>query len=63
MTTRRIEHQVERSSLGTPAARAARRTVSADIANRVVARAETVGRTAEKAQKRLGGNRPGRTYR
>jgi len=39
-TTNRIERKIERSSIGTPAAKAVRRTVSTATAARVVARAQ-----------------------
>lgn len=39
MTKKEISAKIERSSLGTPSARAARRTVTAERAGRVVANA------------------------
>lgn len=54
MTDRRIREQVERSSFGTPQARAARRTVPNSSAARVVAIAEAQ-RRAEESGKKVGG--------
>ena len=43
MTNREIRAKVERSSLGTPSARAARRSVSQNVAARIVASAQAQG--------------------
>ncbi|WP_156250547.1 hypothetical protein [Pseudactinotalea terrae] len=45
---RSIRTMVERSSLGTPKAAAARRTISAETAARVVARSKSIERTSGK---------------
>lgn len=54
MTDHRIRAQVERSSLGTPQAQAARRTIPTSAAARVLAIAEAQ-RRAEEAGKKTGG--------
>lgn len=52
----RIQEQLERSSLGTPAAKAARRTVPTSYAERVVAMAERRRRNVDKSRSRkIGG--------
>jgi hypothetical protein len=58
MTTARIEQQVERSSLGTDHARAARRTVSTVKAAELVARAEAKRPSTEKIPRKPGGWTP-----
>jgi hypothetical protein len=55
MTKRVIEAKVERSSLGTPYARAARSTISPAAAAKVVARADGERRSHEKKTPRAGG--------
>ncbi|GAA2003224.1 hypothetical protein GCM10009719_10510 [Nocardioides kribbensis] len=54
MTSKNIKAQVERSSLGTRSAKAARRTVSDDVSRRIVANAAS-GRYATKSPKKSGG--------
>lgn len=52
----RIQEQLERSSLGTPAAKAARRTIPTSYAERVVAMAERRRRNVDKSRSRkIGG--------
>lgn len=55
-----IERKIERSSLGTKNARAARRTVSPADAARVVSQAAAMSKRA--SQKKTGGQPRGRTY-
>lgn len=63
MKDRTIEERIERSSLGSQAAAAARRTVTTADATRVVARAATARATQKSGRNsRLGGNRHGGTY-
>jgi len=62
MNRRGIEVKVERSSLGTFQARAARRTVSAQAAGEVVARAEAEHRSHEKDGPRMGVTTGSATY-
>lgn len=57
---RAIVRKVERSSLGTAQARAARRTVRTADATKLVKRAEAQ-RVSEKEQRDLGGGRRGAT--
>ena len=54
MTSKNIRAQVERSSLGTRSAKAARRSVSNTVSRRIVARAAS-GRYVSKGQKKPGG--------
>lgn len=56
MNRTRIVEKVERSSLGTVHARAARRTVAPAAAAKLVARAEAQRRPDERNQLNLGGN-------
>lgn len=59
----RIQEQLERSSLGTPAAKAARRTIPTSYAERVVAMAERRRRNVDKSRSRkIGGNDLDGTY-
>ena len=55
MNKRSIERRIERSSLGTTHAKAARRTVSPVAAAKVVARAEAQRRPDEKSNPKAGG--------
>lgn len=55
MTDRRIKQQVEKSSFGTAQAKAARSSVSAASAARVVAMAEAKRRSTEKTPRKSGG--------
>ncbi len=52
-----IRQKVARSSLGTPGAVAARRSVTETQASRVVARSQALRQAAQSGSKRLGGNR------
>jgi hypothetical protein len=54
---RSIEQKVARSSLGTPAAVAARRSISAARASQVVARSKALRQAAESSAKSVGGKR------
>lgn len=53
---RSIEQKLARSSLGTPSAVAARRSVSATQASRVIARSKALRQAAEISSKKLGGS-------
>ena len=55
MTDRGIKQQVEKSSLGTAQAKAARRSISAAAAARVVAMAEAKRRSPDKPTRKSGG--------
>lgn len=57
---RPIVVKVERSSLGTQQARAARRTVRTSVAAKLVKRAEAE-QNQQRPQRRLGGGRPAAT--
>lgn len=52
-----IQQKVARSSLGTPGAVAARRSVTPTQASRVVARSQALRQAAQNGSKRRGGNR------
>lgn len=52
-----IQQKVARSSLGTPSAVAARRSVSASQASRVVARSKALRQAADGGSKPVGGKR------
>lgn len=54
MTSKEIRAQVDRSSLGTRSAKAARRTVPNSVSRRIVARAAT-GQFSKKSPKKTGG--------
>jgi hypothetical protein len=62
MNTRRIASKVERSSLGTARARAARRSISPAAAAKVVARAEVERERDERPPTKSGGSRCAATY-
>lgn len=55
MTSREIKAKVERSSLGTKSAQAARRTVPNAVAQRLVARAQATGQFSQKNPRKSGG--------
>lgn len=54
MTSKNIKAQVERSSLGTPSAKAARRSVPNSVSRRIVAQAAS-GQYTRKGPKKHGG--------
>lgn len=55
MTSKQIRAKIERSSLGTKSAQAARRSVSNAAAGRVVARSQSGTWTSKKTSKKSGG--------
>lgn len=57
-----IRAAIERSSLGTKKAAAARRSVSASEASKVVERSNQTGRFSQKVPRKLGGSEDSGTY-
>jgi hypothetical protein len=55
MTSKEVRAKFERTSFGTTSARAARRSVSASAASKVVARSQVTGRFAQKRSTKSGG--------
>jgi len=55
MTNREIRAKVERSSLGTKSAQAARKSVPNAVSQRLVARAQATGQLGQKRPRKSGG--------